>query len=45
MGTINEIINIKISSLSFEKKILIKNKGRLLRDLNNLKCKYKKGKN
>jgi len=43
-NSVYDLINIKLSSLSFERKLIIKNDGRPLPELKDLKTKYKKGK-
>lgn len=43
-NSVHNLINIKFSLLSFEQKLTIKNNGRPLPELKDLKTKYKKGK-
>ncbi|KAL4126426.1 hypothetical protein QTP88_010648 [Uroleucon formosanum] len=44
-NSVHNLINIKFSSLSLEQKLTIKNDGRPLPELKDLKTQYKKGKN
>lgn len=43
-NSVHNLLNIKFSLLSFEQKLTIKNNGRPLPELKDLKTKYKKGK-
>ena len=44
-NSVHNLITIKFSSLSLEQKLTIKNDGRPLPELKDLKTQYKKGKN